>query len=155
MSRKIMTSGFGTGRPLHGLRVCMLTSDHPADDDRIFFKEARTLVRHGAEVVVVCPDAKAPPGQSDGVRFRQFPKRRGWGERIKSVGQLAATAAAEKFDIIHCHEPDALVAALRLKRATGARVIYDSHESWGANFAQRLPSALWRPAQTLFQTWEN
>ena len=140
--------------PLQGLRVCMLTADHPADDDRIFFKEARSLVRFGADVAIVCHASKALPADTGGVRFRQFPKRRGWGERFRGVGALAQTAAAEPYDVIHCHEPDALVAALRLKQASGAKVIYDSHESWGANFAQRFPRPLWGVAQAVFERWE-
>jgi glycosyltransferase involved in cell wall biosynthesis len=141
--------------PLRGLRVCMLTADHPADDDRIFFKEARSLVRYGADVVVVCHAGKALPTDTGGVRFRQFPKRQSWAQRFRGVRALAQVAAAERYDVIHCHEPDALVAALRLKQATGAKVIYDSHESWGANFAQRFPRPLWRVAQAFFEGWEK
>ena len=141
--------------PLHGLRVCMLTADHAADDDRIFFKEARSLARFGADVVIVCHAGKTPPANAEGVRFRQFPRCQGWGQRFRRVGALAQIAAVERYDVIHCHEPDALVAALRLKQATGAKVIYDSHESWGANFAQRFPPPLWRAAEALFETWEK
>jgi glycosyltransferase involved in cell wall biosynthesis len=71
------------------------------------------------------------------------------------VGALAQTAATERYDVIHCHEPDALVAALRLKQVTGAKVIYDSHESWGANFAQRFPQPFWGGAQAFFEAWEK
>ena len=145
----------GSSLPLQGLRVCMLTADHPADDDRIFFKEARSLARYGADVVIVCHAGKTPPADNTGVRFRQFPRRRGWGRRFQGVGALAQTAAAESCDVIHCHEPDALAAALRLKQATGAKVIYDSHESWGANFAQRFPRPLWGIAQAVFESWEK
>jgi glycosyltransferase involved in cell wall biosynthesis len=140
---------------MHGLRVCMLTADHAPDDDRIFFKEARSLVRFGADVVIVCHSGKNPPADTGGVRFRQFPRRQGWGQRFRGVGALTRTVAAERYDIIHCHEPDALVAALRLKQATGAKVIYDSHESWGANFAQRFPPPFWPAAQALFEGWEK
>jgi glycosyltransferase involved in cell wall biosynthesis len=133
----------------------MLTADHPAGDDRVFFKEARSLARFGADVVIVCHDDKAPPAETGGVRFRQFPKRRGWAQRSRGVGPLAQTAAAERYDIIHCHEPDALMAALRLKRDTGTKVIYDSHESWGANFAQRFPRPFWGAAHAVFERWEK
>ena len=144
-----------SGLPLRGLRVCMLTADHAADDDRIFFKEARSLVRFGADVVIVCHSGKTPPADTGGVRFRQFPRRQGWGERFRGVGALAQIAAAERCEIIHCHEPDALAAALRLKQAAGAKVIYDSHESWGANFAQRFPQPFWGAAQAVFEVWEK
>lgn len=141
--------------PLHGCKVCMLTADHPADDDRIFFKEARSLVKFGADVVLVCHDAKAPPQERGGVDYRQFPKRRGWGQRIRGLDALVRSAGTERYDVIHCHEPDALVAALRLKQAMGAKVIYDSHESWGAVFAQSFPPWLWHTAKRAFQIWEQ
>jgi glycosyltransferase involved in cell wall biosynthesis len=150
-----VTNRAESAAPLRGLRVCMLTAYHPADDDRIFFKEARSLVRFGADVVIVCHAGKAPPADTGGVRFRQFPRRRGWGQRFRGVGALAQLAEAEKCHVIHCHEPDALAAALRARRATGAKVIYDSHESWGANFAQRFPSPLWRATQAAFESWER
>lgn len=71
------------------------------------------------------------------------------------LDRLRKVIQGEAFDVIHCHEPDALAVGLRLKKTTGARVIYDSHESWGAVFAQRLPSVLWRGAAAAFQLWER
>jgi len=37
------------------MRVCILTSGHRAFDDRIFHKDARSLVRAGYEVFLAAP----------------------------------------------------------------------------------------------------
>jgi hypothetical protein len=63
-------------RTLSGVRVCMATSAHLATDDRIFFKEARSLVCAGADVVVLCGRGMTPPTKRDGVRFEHH---EGWG----------------------------------------------------------------------------
>lgn len=140
---------------LRGLRVCMLTSAHPAADDRIFYKEARSLSRHGADVCIVCPASKPLPTHTDGVRFRTFRNRNTYLQRVLGTRRLAEDAGGEHYDVVHCHEPDALVAALQLKQTTGARVIYDSHESWGGIVADRLPRPLRNLADRAFKSWES
>lgn len=139
---------------LDGLRVCMLTSGHPPGDDRIFFKEARTLVRAGAEVTVVHRAGKATPSPADGVSFRGFEGPRSLKGRAMNVARLAREASATRPDVIHCHEPDALVSAL--VAADGrVPVIYDSHEMWGASAAGRFPSPLWPLVERAFQAGER
>ena len=113
---------------LSGIRICLATSGHEADDDRIFFKEARSLVRAGAEVTLLCAQDKKLPAQADGVRFAQYPGGGGLKERLRTVGRLEAALAEQACDAIHCHEPDSLVAALRVKRRRGVKVVFDSHE---------------------------
>lgn len=117
----------------------MATSAHPADDDRIFFKEARTLVRAGADVVVLCSHSKKPPIKTDGVRFVRYDGGAQLKERALSIGKLAHAIAEQRCDVVHCHEPDALIAALRVKRQNGVKVIFDSHELWSGVFGERFP----------------
>lgn len=140
---------------LDGLRLTVLTSGHAPDDERVFFKEARSLVRHGAEVTMIYPDSKLPPARDGGVRFRPFAGSRAWSARWHGRRRLAEVAAQVPADVMLCHEPDSLCAGLQAARHLGAKVVYDSHECWGASFAQRFPRAFWRPSQWLFQRWER
>lgn len=139
---------------LRGLRVCSLTSAHPPGDDRIFFKEARSLSRAGAAVTIVCRSGDASPSAADGVAFERFRGPDGLCERALDVVRLGERALATHPDLIHCHEPDALVAALR---ASDGRipVIYDSHEMWGAVAAGRFPRFLWPLVEGVFRRGEE
>lgn len=138
-------------------KVCMLTTGHSCDDARIFFKEARSLVRFGAEVTIVCCDRKGEPEECGGVKFEFFPERKSWAQRMFFVRRLKKRLIAKgvKWDVVHCHEPDALLVALSLKGRLGWKVIYDSHEYWPGSFAQRFPSPFWKVGQVLFRLWES
>ncbi len=142
-------------RTLAGLRVCLATSSHRPNDDRIYFKEARSLARAGADVVVVYPEGKGEPPADDAVRFSSFQSTGTLRSRVTALQWLEAALRASRFDVIHCHEPDALVAALRVRKETGAKVIFDSHEMWGAVLAGRLPRPLWGMAERAFKLLER
>lgn len=130
-------------QPLAGVRVCMATSSHLAADDRIFFKEARTLVKAGADVVVLCAHDKKFPKKADGVRFANYDGGGRLQDRARTIGKLAQAIADQNSNVVHCHEPDGLIAALRVKRRSGAKVIFDSHEMWAGVVAGRFPRHLW------------
>ena len=140
---------------LKGAKVCLLTSAHPPDDDRVYFKEARSLCRMGAEVTLVCPAGKLPPEPPPNLRFVTFSGPKPLAQRFVQVGTLAALAGAHQPQIVHCHEPEALLAGLRVKNATGAKVIFDSHESWPATAAQKFPSFLWSAVEQAFSCQER
>ncbi len=140
---------------LSGIRICLATSGHEADDDRVFFKEARSLVRAGAEVTLLCAQGKKLPAQADGVRFAQYPGGGGLKERLRTVGRLEAALAEQACDAIHCHEPDSLVAALRVKRRRGVKVVFDSHECWAGVAAARFPRPLWPAAMAAYRACER
>lgn len=139
---------------ISGVHVCMLTSAHPPDDDRIYFKESRTLAAAGARVTIVCPDGKTMAAPDEGIRISHFVKKGTLAARLLGVAALARRVAELRPDVIHCHEPDALLAALHA--ADGKTpVIYDSHEMWGAVVAGRLPEGVWGVAEEVFKGFER
>lgn len=140
---------------LTGIRVGMATSGHPADDDRIFYKEARSLARAGADVCVLCARGKPFPERTDGVRFAHYDGGGSLKDRFRTVEPLAQAMVGRHFDIVHCHEPDGLVAALRAKRRTGVKVIFDSHELWAGVAAVRFPKPLWPAAMAVYRAAER
>jgi glycosyltransferase involved in cell wall biosynthesis len=119
----------------------MVTSSHPADDDRIFFKEARSLVKAGAHVLLLCGEGKRPPQETFGVRFASYYGGRKLLGRALTIRRLEEAIAERQCDIVHCHEADSLIAALRVKQRFGVRVIFDSHELWAGVMAERFPPA--------------
>ena len=140
---------------LAGIRVCMATSGHAPDDDRIFFKEARTLAKAGADVVVLCARNQPVPAATDGVRFARYDGGGGLKSRLFTIGRLAAALGEQSCDVIHCHEPDGLVAALRVKRRLGTKVIFDSHELWAGVAAVRFPRPWWPLVMAAYRHFER
>ncbi len=140
---------------IQSTRICMAASSHPPGDDRIFFKEARSLARAGADVTVLSSKGKRPPEIADGVKFANYDGGGGLRQRAFSIGALENALAAGRFDVIHCHEPDGLLAALRVKRQSGVKVIFDSHEMWAATLAGRFPRPFWGPVMGAYQWLER
>lgn len=142
-------------KELKGARICLATSAHQPDDDRIFFKEARSLVRAGADVTILCSKGKKVPPETYGVNFLNYDGGGNLRQRVLSVGALQDALAMRRFDVIHCHEPDGLLAALRVKLWSGTKIIFDSHEMWSAVAAGRFPKPLWGPVMAAYQLEER
>lgn len=140
---------------LSGIRVSMVTSSHPAYDDRIFFKEARSLVKAGAEVTVLCAENMVPPQETFGVRFSNYEGGGTLKRRALSIRRLENAICAGRFDVVHAHEPDSLVAALRVKERKGIKVIFDSHEMWSGIVAQRFSRPIWPVVEAAYCRLES
>ncbi|MGV9013410.1 MAG: glycosyltransferase [Flavobacteriales bacterium] len=108
-------------------RVCHITTVHGPFDDRIFFKQCRSLAAAGFDLHLVAPIDKEVV--EDGVHVHPV---RVPGSRLLRpvVGAWHAFRSARrlKADIYQIHDPELLWIALLLKRG-GAKVIYDMHES--------------------------
>jgi glycosyltransferase involved in cell wall biosynthesis len=133
----------------------MLSTGHPPNDDRIYFKEARSLAKRGHEVVYVCPEGNRPRVVDQGITMRIFPRHSGWNGRYRRYREALRLGRESGAAIYHCHEPESLTIGIRLARATGARVLYDSHECWGSVLTEWFPRPLWMPVRWLFQRWEH
>lgn len=109
------------------MRIAHLTSAHPRDDIRIFYKECRSLVAGGYDVTLVVAD-----GFGDAVREKvqilDVGCDRGRLRRmLKTTSRMFAKAAELDADLYHFHDPELIPVGLRLKRL-GKRVVFDAHE---------------------------
>ncbi|MCH8905344.1 MAG: glycosyltransferase, partial [Bacteroidetes bacterium] len=135
-------------------KVCMLTVDHSPRDNRIFFKEGLSLLSAGYEVTIICTADREgyvrdmgkkkilnPGGQQefmmDGVKvigIKWVPgaiqKYLSKGFKGKYFGEMIQKGIDEKADVYHAHEPASFYIGLKIQEKTGARVIFDQHESW-------------------------
>lgn len=112
------------------MRICHLTSVHPWQDMRIFWRQCRSLAAAGHEVFLVAPDA--PAGEMEGVHLRPVPKARRRLHRFLSTGRaVVREGLATGADVFHLHDPELIPLGLYLK-VRGKRVIYDAHEEIGA-----------------------
>jgi glycosyltransferase involved in cell wall biosynthesis len=121
-------------------KICILTTVHPVFDTRIFHKEAKTLVNAGYDLVLIAQHSKEEI--VDGVRIVPLPKARNRFFRFFSLCREAyKLALKEKADVYHFHDPELLPWALKLKKKTEARIIYDIHE----NIAGQILDKTWIP----------
>lgn len=108
------------------IKICQLTSAHPADDIRILHKFSRTLTNAGFDVVLIVSHEQCEVVNQ--IRIRALPKPRNRWERLLSTGwKLYRAALAEQAALYHFHDPELIGLGLLLK-LRGKRVIYDVHE---------------------------
>ena len=117
------------------MKVCILTTAHSPFDERIFHKEAKSLVEAGYEVVIVAPHEKTE--LKEGIRIQAVPPLSSRLDRIWRLSPLYKVALHEKADIYHFHDPDLIPVALRLSRKLQKPVIYDVHEYYGDSLLTR------------------
>jgi glycosyltransferase involved in cell wall biosynthesis len=107
--------------------VVHVTSAHPRDDIRVFFKECCSLRAAGEVVTLVVADGLGDQ-VVDGVRIVDAGLPTGRVDRMLRVtSRVFAKALVLDADIYHLHDPELLPIGLKLKRR-GKRVVFDAHE---------------------------
>ncbi|MEW6095442.1 MAG: glycosyltransferase family 4 protein [bacterium] len=111
-------------------RICHLTTVHSHFDERIFYKEVKTFVKAGYDVVLIAQNDKEEI--VDGIRIVPLPMLK---NRLKRMVLLPfpclLKALKQKANVYHFHDPELLLVGLLLKLMTKANVIYDVHEDYG------------------------
>jgi len=111
------------------LKIAHLTSVHPQNDNRIFYKECTTLADAGYHVTLLVAGGKE--GYLNGVEIISYPKEnRGRIYRMFKTSFIDMFRASKKIDadIYHFHDPELIFVGLLLK-LQGKKVIYDIHEN--------------------------
>jgi glycosyltransferase involved in cell wall biosynthesis len=130
-------------------------------DIRVFY-EARSLIKNGFEVYVVCfvsPDSESKPREKyKGINIVRLPidmsnqnrsKTRWVLDRSQKKKTVAAKIAELNPDIIHCHDLDTLSEGAAAAKKLKVPLIYDAHEDWpvlelskGSKMKSKLTSLL-------------
>lgn len=111
------------------MRIVHLTSAHPRDDIRIFYKECRSLATAGYDVTLVVADGLGD-GFREGVRILDVGRDQGRLRRMMmTTSRVLSRAIGLDADLYHLHDPELIPAGLRLKRQ-GKRVVFDAHEDF-------------------------
>jgi len=130
-------------------KVAILSAVHLALDNRVFYREARTLARNGYDVTLIAVHHRDE--QLDGVQIRALP-RLPRARRPLLWRQLLRMARETEADVFHFHDPELLLVSPWLRRLSGKPTIYDIHEANADFIAVKdyLPKGLRRPlAQTM------
>lgn len=134
------------------MRVCILTSVHGPFDDRIFHKEAMSLVRAGYEVILIAPHKYDE--KSAGIQVIAVSKNRTrLGRMLLTPIKIFLSGLHTEAAVYHFHDPELIPVGLLL-RMLGKKVMYDIHE-YNADVVltkQWLPSAV-RPTVSRAVMW--
>ena len=107
-------------------RACLLSSVHRALDNRLFYREARSLQRAGYDVTLVAVHEQDEV--RDGIRIQGLPQVPRW-QRPLLWAKLLRQALAAEADVYHFHDPELLLLAPWLRLLAGKPTIYDVHEA--------------------------
>lgn len=136
-----------------GRKVAILSVVHQALDNRVFYREARTLAEAGYEVTLIAVHDRDEV--KDGVRIRALP-RVPRSRRPLLWRAIARMAVETDADIFHIHDPELLMVTPWLRRKTGRPTIYDIHEANADFIAVKdyLPALIRRPLAGIFRRLE-
>lgn len=107
--------------------VCHVTSAHPEGDIRVFHKMCVSMADE-FNLILIVPNAKNRREKNvEIIGFNASFKSRI--DRIKNAPkQILKLALSISADIYQLHDPELLRIAKQLKKESGAKVIFDSHE---------------------------
>ena len=116
--------------------ICHITSVHTKDDNRIFYKECKTLFNNGFNVSLIIAgekdhifkDLKIFGLKKHKNRFVRFFKT--------SIIDILKTTKKVNADVYHFHDPELIISALFLK-LLGKKIIYDIHENNSASIISK------------------
>ncbi len=107
--------------------IAHLTSAHPRDDIRIFFKQCRSLAINGYRVALIVADGKGDSIE-DNISIYDVGPSSGRLHRIRHAPSRVFRKAVQiNADIYHFHDPELIPIGLKLKKL-GKIVIFDAHE---------------------------
>lgn len=110
------------------IKVCHITTVHQPFDVRIFHKEAKTLADANYKVLLIAQHNKKEV--VEGIEIFPLPKPKNRLDRMLFLTRKAyKIALKQKADIYHFHDPEFLPFAVKLKKKTNAKIIYDIHEN--------------------------
>lgn len=123
-------------------RVCFLLNNEFTLDNRVE-REARSLLEAGYEVTLFCshgPTVAKVENRHGIPVHRILPKRlhtfKPFSFRIVKA-LISILTQFPRYDVVHAHDCNMLLLGWLLSRAWGARLVYDSHELWGALFEEK------------------
>ena len=133
------------------IKVCHVTSAHPKEDVRIFYKECVSLAKVGYDVTLV---QQGDNYEKDGVHlvgFGAIASNR-WKRMLFTAKSAYKAALSVDADIYHLHDPELLPYARKLKKKD-KKVIFDSHEFYAEQiqYKQYIPAFLRSTVAGLFK----
>lgn len=109
-------------------RVCILTSVHFNNDNRVYYKEVFSLRNLGYEVVYIAPDQSER--FEDNIHYVNVDKPSQFTKRLFSFYKVYRLAKKQNCSVYHFQDPELIPTGLLLKWLTQSKVVYDVHEDY-------------------------
>lgn len=135
------------------IRVCHVTSVHPAKDARIFYKECVSLSKM-YEVYLIAPDVQDEIADGVHIVGVKLPKNRI--KRVMGLKVIYEKALSIDASIYHFHDPELMKVGLKIQKR-GKKIIFDSHEDIPRQILTKdyLPSWIRKPISLFYEVYEK
>lgn len=136
-----------SGGPRPG-RPVVLTTGHSLLDDRVYYKEVRSLARCLGPIDFLAPwSGELPADVAPGVTVHRLGAGAGLIRRLARLPGALVRLRRLKPSTVHFHDPECLLLAPLLRILGDSRLIYDCHEVYPETIlgSERYPNFL-RPA---------
>jgi len=131
------------------LKICILTTGHPALDNRIFYKQALSLRKKYDDITLIVPDSRQEY-MEQGIKIIGVPKADSLYGRFKLGDTVVARAIELKADIYHFHDFELIFKVMKIKKALpNCKLVYDVHEHYPdmMRMSRKVPGII-RPLAT-------
>ncbi len=109
------------------MNISIITTVHPIDDTRIFFKEILSLAKAGHKINYIVKHGEIS-NKHPNINIIYLKNNNKLSTRFQNVILAFRIARGLKAHVVHFHDPDFLIAAVILKLFYKRKIIYDIHE---------------------------
>ncbi len=109
-------------------KIMMLATGHSPFDDRIYFKEALSLSKKYARIIIVAPGREAENKGDSGIEHLPLPEAGSLIARAFLIFRAAGAVMRERPDVCHLHDFELIFLLPFLRLFSKCKIIYDVHE---------------------------